>query len=159
MNEGEFTGAAVATEEPDGFPQQFTVMLKNRVGALASLLKLLQTHSIEVLGLSLQDSRDATMLRLVVSEPGRTDEIFLEKGIPHTKCELIVLGLRDVQGDLFKALEALRAAETNIDFTYALLAQPSGRSLMALHLEDTQFGAEVLRKAGLKVMWQCDLLR
>lgn len=53
--------------------RQFSVMLPNRAGALAALVKLLRSYSIEVIGLSMQDSRDATVARLVVSDPDTTE--------------------------------------------------------------------------------------
>ncbi len=159
MNDFESNEVAVATDRPDCLPKQFTVMLQNRVGSLSSLVRLLRSNSIEVVGLSLQDSRDATMLRLVTSFPDKTNQLFLEKGIPFTQCHIVVIALRNVQLELDAALGALVAAETNIDFTYTLLSQPNMCSLMALHLEDAEFGANVLNKAGVKVLWQKDLLR
>ncbi len=159
MNDLEPNDLAVVTDKPDCLPIQFTVMLQNRVGALNSLVRLLQSNKVEIIGLSLQDSRDATMLRLVTSAPDKTGQIFLEKGISHTSCDLVVISLRNIQTELDLALCALRAAETNIDFAYTLLAQPNMCSLMALHLEDADFGVDVLSKAGVKVLWQKDLLR
>ena len=52
--------------------RQFSVLLPNRVGALAAMVKLLRSLGIEVIGLSVQDSRDATVARLVVSDPDGT---------------------------------------------------------------------------------------
>ena len=69
--------------KPNGtLPIQFSVMLKNRAGALSSLVRLLRSENIEVIGLSIQDSRDAAVTRLVVSDPDTTMRIFMEKGIP-----------------------------------------------------------------------------
>ena len=85
--------------------------------------------------------------------------IFMEKGIPHTTSELVVIGLTDTGGGLARALDTLRAAETNLDFAYSLMPHPSGRSLMAMHLEDTQFGTSVLHNAGFKIYYEEDLIR
>ena len=101
--------------------RQFSVLLPNRAGALAALVKLLRTHAIEVIGLSVQDSRDATVARLVVSDPDGTENLFMEKGIPHTTCELLVIAIREAGPGLLQCLDALLLAETNVDFAYALL--------------------------------------
>ena len=77
--------------------RQFSVLLPNRAGALAAMVKLLRSQKIEVIGLSVQDSRDATVARLVVSDPDTTEQLFMEKGIPHTSCELVVIGIREEQ--------------------------------------------------------------
>ena len=146
--------------KPNGtLPIQFSVMLKNRAGALSSLVRLLRSENIDVIGLSIQDSRDAAMTRLVVSDPDTTMRIFMEKGIPHTTSEIAVIALTEAGRGLAKALDVLRAAETNLDFAYSLMPHPEGRSLMAMHLEDTQFGMSVLHNAGFKVYYEEDLIR
>ena len=139
--------------------RQFSVMLHNRVGALAAVVKLLRTAAIEVIGLSMQDSRDATVARLVVSDPESTAQIFMEKGIPHVTCDLIVVALRESGPGLLQCLDALLIAETNIDFAYALLPSPSGHSMLAIHVEDPEFAATVLLQSGFKLLYQNDLSR
>jgi hypothetical protein len=146
--------------KPEGTaPIQFCVMLKNRAGALSSLVRLLRSAKIEVIGLSVQDARDATLARIVVSDYEAAIQIFQEKGIPHTTSELVVVGLREAGRDLAHVLDVLRAAETNLDFAYSLMSHPKGASLMAMHLEDTHFGASVLTKAGFRVYYEEDLIR
>ncbi|MBK1831063.1 acetolactate synthase [Verrucomicrobiaceae bacterium R5-34] len=146
--------------KPNGTPPiQFSVMLKNRAGALSSLVRLLRGDHIEVIGLSVQDSRDACVVRLVLSDPDNAMRIFMEKGIPHTTSEIAVIGLTETGGGLARALDTLRAAETNVDFAYSLMSHPEGKSLMALHLEDTHFGMSVLHNAGFKVYYEEDLVR
>lgn len=139
--------------------RQFSVMLPNRVGALAALVKLLRASSIEVIGLSVQDSRDATVARLVVSDPDTTERIFMEKGIPHTSCELIVVALREAGPGLLQCLDTLMIAETNIDFAYALLPNPNGQSMLAMHVEDYEFAIAILHQSGFHLMYQDDLSR
>ncbi len=144
--------------KPNGtLPIQFSVMLKNRAGALSSLVRLLRSENIEVIGLSVQDSRDAAMTRLVVSDT--TMRIFMEKGIPHTTSEIVVIALKESGRGLAKALDVLRAAETNLDFAYSLMPHPEGKTLMAMHLEDTRFGMSVLHQAGFRVFYEEDLIR
>jgi hypothetical protein len=139
--------------------RQFSVLLPNRVGAFAALVKLLRTHGVEVIGLSVQDSRDATVARLVVSDPATTEQLFMEKGIPHTTCELIVLAMREAGPGLLQCLDSLMIAETNIDFAYALMPSPEGQSLLAMHVEDYEFAVAVLHQSGFKLMYQEDLSR
>jgi hypothetical protein len=139
--------------------RQFSVLLPNRVGAFAALVKLLRTHAVEVIGLSVQDSRDATVARLVVSEPDTTEQLFMEKGIPHTTCELIVVAMREAGPGLLQCLDSLMIAETNIDFAYALMPSPEGQSLLAMHVEDYEFAVAVLHQSGFKLMYQEDLSR
>ena len=139
--------------------RQFSVMLQNRAGALAALLKLLRASSIEVIGLSVQDSRDATMARIVVSDPDTTERIFMEKGIPYADCEVLVVAMRECGPALLQCLDVLMVAETNVDFAYALLPGPKGLSMLAIHVEDYDFGVSVLHQSGFKLMYQEDISR
>lgn len=139
--------------------RQFSVMLPNRAGALAALVKLLRTSAIEVIGLSVQDSRDATVARLVVSDPDTTEQLFMEKGIPHTSCELVVIAMRESGPGLLQCLDTLMIAETNIDFAYALMPGPKGHSMLAMHVEDYEFAIAILHQSGFKLLYQEDLSR
>jgi len=139
--------------------RQFSVLLSNRVGALASLFKLLHGASVDVIGLSMQDSRDATVVRLIVSAPDTAARIFMEKGIGHTTCEMVVVALRETGPGLLQCLDTLMVAETNIDFAYALLPVPGGQPMLALHVEDYEFAISILHQSGFKLMYQNDISR
>lgn len=148
------------TTLPSGSPvRQFSILLPNRAGALASLVKLLRISQIEVIGLSVQDSRDATVARMVVSDPESTEQRFMEKGIPFATCDLLVIALRESSPGLLQCLDMLMVAETNIDFAYALLPGHHGQSLLAMHVEDHEFASEVLHQGGFKIIYQEDLSR
>lgn len=139
--------------------RQFSVMLPNRVGALAALVKMLRGEKIEVMGLSVQDSRDATVARIIVSDPETAEQIFIEKGIPHTTCEVVVVAFKESGPELLQCLDTLMIAETNVDFAYALLPTIDHHSLLAMHVEDYEFALAILHQSGFKLMYQQDLSR
>jgi hypothetical protein len=145
---------------PAGTPvRQLSVFLHNRVGALMSLVKLLTEHRIEVLGLSLQDTTELALVRLIPSDPETTEMLLIEKGIPHVVFPVTVVELRETEHSLVHALSALLSAEINIDFTYALLVRPALNPVFVLHLDSPDVGAEVLTSSGFKVLTQEDLSR
>lgn len=134
-------------------------MLPNRSGSLASLVRLLRGAAVEVVGLSLQDSCDVTVARLVTTDPETAQAVFLEKGIPHSTCDLVVVALRESGPGLTACLETLMLAETNVDFLYPLLPSPNGQALLALHVEDHAFAVSLLQRSGFKLLYQEDLSR
>lgn len=150
---------ASETLKPDELVTQFSVMLHNRAGALAALVKLLRNNAIEVVGISVQDSRDATIARLVLTDPEATSHIFMEKGIPFTTSPLVVVSLVESGPGLLQVLDTMMVGETNIDFAYALMPSDKGNSLLALHVEDTEFAMQILNQAGFKLLRQGDLSR
>lgn len=138
---------------------QFSIMLQNQAGALQSLLTLLKQAGVELLGISVKDSSDVTIIRIVVSCPDTAQQLFLEKGIPHTTRELLVVALREPGAELLKCVQVFHDAETNIDFGYALLPHPEGKTLIAFHVDDTEFGQHILAQSGYTVISQNDLSR
>jgi len=139
--------------------RQLSVFLPNRVGSLMALIKLLQEHAIEVLGLSMQDTTEMTLVRLILSDPEGAAMVFIEKGIPHTDCHIIVVELTESGHRLTECLSALLAAELNIEFCYPLLVRPGLFPLFALHCDDVDMAGDVLSGAGFKVLCQGDLSR
>ena len=112
-----------------------------------------------VLGLSVKDAVDATMVRLVVSDPDACETLFIEKGIPFNAIELIVAELPEGASQMSECLRTLLVAETNIHFIYPILTRPNGKSAIALCVEDNDFGMEVLNQSGYKILSQDDLSR
>lgn len=138
---------------------QFSVMLENRVGALLSLVRLLNDSLVEVLGLSVQDSFDTTVVRLVVTDQDTVHTLFMEKGISFGSCEIIVVELKEGPTGLSACLSTLLRAETNIHFSYPLLVHPGGKSLLVLRVDEHEFGMKVLHENGFKTLCQEDLSR
>lgn len=141
------------------YVKQFSVFLINRAGALLSVVKLLEDANVLVLGLSLQDSVDVTVARLIVSDPETVETIFMEKGIPFGISDLLVVQLKEGAQGLSRCLTAFLQAETNIHFAYPLLIQPDGFAAVALHLEDIEFGASVMEAQGFHILRQQDISR
>ena len=84
--------SSAAPDTAEGSPvRQLTVFLQNRVGALMALVKLLGDHHIAVLGLSLQDSTELAIVRLILSAPDDAQMVFIERGIPHTILPVTVI--------------------------------------------------------------------
>jgi len=149
-----------AAATPTGAPvRQLSVFLHNRVGALMALVKLLSEHHVEVLGLSLQDTTELALVRLVPSDPETAEMLFIEKGIPHAVCPVTVVELKEPGKTLPQALAALLTAEIDIHFSYPLLVRPGLHPLLVLHLDAPELAAEVLSAAGFKVLMQEDLSR
>ncbi len=147
-----------ATDESSAV-RQLTVFLDNRIGALLSIVDLLKANHFEVLGLSVQDAVDSTVVRLIVSDPDSVGTLFIEKGIPYNTTELIVAELKEGASQMGDCLREILNAETNIHFIYPILTRPNGRSAIALCVEDNDFGLKVLNQAGYKTLSQEELSR
>ena len=139
--------------------RQFSVFLQNKVGALLDVVKLLNLHMVDVVGLSVQDSTDSSIVRLVASDPEMVESLFKDHDIPFGVCEMVVVEMEEVSTGLAGLLASLLAAEVNIFFSYPLLTRPNRRAALALHVEDHECAASVLAGDGFKLLSQADISR
>lgn len=139
--------------------RQFSVFLPNKVGALLEIMKLLNTHNTHVVALSVSESTDSAIARLMVSDPQQVEELFREQAVPFGVCEVVVVEMREVATQLPELFAALLMAEVNVHFTYPLLTRPHGLAALALHVDDSECASSVLIGQGFKLLSQADISR
>ncbi len=139
--------------------KQFSVFLPNKVGAMLDIVKVLNTHNTHVVALSVSESTDSAIARIVVSDPERVEKLFRQKNVAFGVCEVVVVEMREVATQLVKLLAALFMAEVNVHFTYPLLTRPRGFAALALHVDDTECASSVLMGEGFKILSQSDISR
>ena len=139
--------------------KQFSVFLPNKVGAMLDVVKLLNTHHTHVVALSISESTDSAIARIIVSDPDLVQNLFREHDIAFGVSEMIVVELREVATQLATLLAALLMAEVNVHFTYPLLTRPNDRAALALHIDDVECASSVLAGEGFKLLSQADISR
>jgi hypothetical protein len=139
--------------------KQFSVFLPNKVGAMLDLVKLLNTQNTSVLALSVSESTDSAIARIIVSDPERVEELFQEKNIAFGVCEVVIVEMREVATQLAKLLAALVMAEGNVHFAFPLLTRPRGFAVIDLHVDDTDCASSVHMGEGFKILSQSDISR
>lgn len=139
--------------------KQFSVFLPNKVGAMLDVVKLLNAHDTHVVALSVSESTDSAIARIIVSDPDQVQNLLKEKNIAFGVCEVVVVELREVATQLVKLLAALFMAEVNVHFTYPLLTRPHGLAAIALHVDDTDCASSVLMGEGFKILSQNEISR
>ena len=139
--------------------KQFSVFLPNKVGAMLDIVKLLNNHHTHVVALSVSESTDSAIARLVVSDPEGAERLFRDNNIAFGLCEVVVVEMREVATQLVKLLATLFMAEVNVHFTYSLLTRPRGMAAIAVHVDDNECASNVLLGAGFKILSQSDISR
>jgi hypothetical protein len=139
--------------------RQYSVFLANRVGALMEVVKMLSEAKVIVLALSIQDSSETSIARMIVSDPELLEELFDRNDIAYGVCDLVVAELEEGASDLPRLLAALLEAELNILFSYTLLIRPRGRPLLAIHTDDLECATAVLESRRFRLLRQTDLSR
>ena len=148
------------TSKMDGpLVKQFSIFLPNKVGAMLDVVKLLHAHNTHIVALSIAESTDSAIARIVVSDPDHVQDLFRQHNVAFGVCEMVVVELREVATQLPKLLAALLMAEVNVHFTYPLLTHPRGFAALALHVDDTDCASSVLLGEGFKILSQADISR
>src|SRR5438128_5557158 len=104
--------------------RQFNVFVANRLGGLADVIRRFESTDIKIVSLTVVDSADCAIIRLVLSDPERAMEIFNQARLPVTESDLLVVKLPDTDQPLLAICKALLAAEINIHYAYPLLIGP-----------------------------------
>jgi hypothetical protein len=138
--------------------RQFSVFTANRLGRLHELVGLLGSHEVHVLALTVLDSTDSAIIRLVVDDPGRARELLAKHDFPFTECGLVVVEM-DAVTNLGSLVAALFEAELNINYLYSLISHAQGKTFLALSMEDNEMAEQALRRRQFQVLNQADLSR
>ena len=138
--------------------KQFSVFAENRVGRLYDLTALLKTNNVHVMALTVLDTTDSSILRLILDDPDRARELLINNDFPYTEADVLAVEISD-ESALRDVLAALLEAEINIHYVYSFIKRPEGRSALAFSLEDADVAAQSLHARGFRVLTQRDISR
>ena len=137
--------------------RQFTVFLENRVGRLQGLLRAFEEHSGKICALSIEESADSALVRIICSEPDLGRDALRHGGFSFSESELLAVELPGrTKHPLIQICSALLAAEINIHYAYPLLQRPHGPAI-ALYVEDPTLAAQLLIRKGFTLIGESDL--
>lgn len=155
----EGAGVGYSTARGRDWPsvRQFNVFLENRLGALLDVVRRFETTDNHIVSLTIVDSADCAIIRLVLSDPERALEIFHQAKLPITESDLLVVKLPDGPQPLLQICKALLQVEVNVHYAYPLLIGPQGSPALALHVEDHDAAAQTLLRLGFTLFTESDL--
>jgi hypothetical protein len=139
--------------------RQFSVFVENKVGSLLTLTRTLSDANVHICGISIVDTADSSVVRMVVDDPDRCREALRKAALAFGESNLIVVELPRGPEKLDNVLRHLTTAEVNIQYTYSLMVRPRDKALLALHCEDPEYARDVLDKADVTVLGQKDISR
>lgn len=137
---------------------QFSIHADNKVGRLNEIISLLSVHQVHVMAISILDTTDSSIIRLIVDYPEEAQNLLVQHNFSYVQSGLIAVEIED-ESLLKTVTSALVQAEINIHYTYPFLVRPQGRYALALSLEDNELAAETLHRHQIKVIGQNDIAR
>ena len=134
--------------------KQISIFLENKCGRIIDVSQALEEGGINIRALSIADTSDFGILRLIVDQPDKALEVLRKKGFMASVTEVIALEVPDEPGGLAKVLSPLEEAGINIEYLYAFVQKRTSDALILARVEDEDIetALRVLRDNNIPVL-------
>ncbi len=139
--------------------RQFCVFMENKVGQLNDLLRQVESDQIRILALSVVDSVDFAVARIMVDQTDRVRELLTLAGFTFFENDLLGVELPKSQQPLLEIFRPIVAVEINISYVYPLLYRRAGHGAVALHVDNIDQASEILASEGYHLLTEGDLIQ
>jgi hypothetical protein len=137
---------------------QISVFLENRAGVMAEMAEYLGKNRINIRALSIAESRDFGVARMIVHDPPAVAELLAKKGYSVQMVEVLAVRVADEPGGLAKALRVLAGENLNVDYLYTFLDKLGGQAVVILRVDKPDYADSVLLGNGFMLLSQEDLM-
>jgi hypothetical protein len=132
--------------------KQISIFLENRSGRLADVLRVLGDAGINIRALSLADTSDFGILRLIVDDVERGVEVLRAAGRTVTLTDVLALEIPDVPGGVAGVLGKLAEVGLNVEYMYAFVSRVTEKAIVIFRFEDVDEALRLMQGAGIKVL-------
>ena len=136
--------------------KQISVFIENKKGKLAEATRFIAEHHVNLRALSIADTQDFGILRLICEEPEKAVEALTQGGYLTRVNNVLAVAIEDRPGSLANILEVLAEENVSVEYTYAFLSLKGG-AFMIFRVDDNAAAAAALASAGIKTVSQEDL--
>lgn len=138
--------------------QQISVFAENQTGNLAELVKLLSDNGINLMALSVADTQEYGIIRLIVNDVEKTEALLKENGWVHIVTPVLAVTIMDQPGKLSKILTLLADTGVGVEYAYSFLSKEPGHVHMVFRVGDNEKAEKVLTKADIRLVSDKDLI-
>ena len=139
--------------------KQLTVFLQNRKGTIVSVTDVLARNNINIRALSIAETKEFGILRLIVNDTATAASLLEEQGYILKTVDVVGVKIGDAPGKLTAALEVLDRANINVEYLYAFMARTERHAYVVLRVEDNAAAETVLTEAGLHLITDADICK
>lgn len=132
--------------------EQIAIFLENRFGRLAEITNILAKNNINIRAMSLADTADFGILRLIVNDTDRANQVLKESSFTVGKTEVLVVEVPDQPGGLAGALNTIKEAGLNIEYMYAFSQKTGDCGLIIFRFDEIDKAIDAFKKAGIRVL-------
>jgi hypothetical protein len=139
--------------------QQLSVFLENKPGRLCAAVDTLAKEGIDISALTVADTSEFGILRMIVDQPERARDVLIESGVIVRITKVIAVAMNDTPGGAGTVLHLLSGEGLNIEYMYACVGKLSGKAIMVIRTDDTDKTAEILERNGYADINPADVYR
>ena len=139
------------------FIKQLSIFVENKKGGLAEILAELGSNDIDICALSLADTTDFGILRMIVDDAEKAEQILTDHGIVVKINQVLGLAVNDTPGGLAGALTALNAGDVAIEYMYAFVGESDSHAKVVLRTDDNAKALDTLKAAGALILTEADI--
>jgi len=132
--------------------KQLSIFMENRAGRLAEIMQRLGEAHINIRALSLADTSDFGILRLIVNKVDEALGVLRKAGLTVSLTDVVAVEVPDRPGGLASVLQPLREAGVNVEYMYAFVEKATDKAVVIFRFEDADRALGVLAKAGISVL-------
>lgn len=132
--------------------KQISVFLENKEGRVAQVTQILSDSAINIRALSIADTTEFGILRLIVDKPELAEKALKDEGLTVSITEVIAISIEDEPGGLAKALEVLHRNKISVEYIYAFISKTSHKANVILRVESCERAIETLEAGGFVVL-------
>lgn len=137
--------------------KQISVFIENQPGKLAEATRYIADHGINLRAMSIADTKDFGILRVICDEPEAACEKLREGGFITNVTEVLAVGIKDAPGSLANILEIIAASGVSVEYTYAFLGTRMAGAFMIFRVDDNVKAAAALAAEGIKTVEQSEM--
>ena len=132
--------------------KQLSIFVENKQGRLAEVTSIIGEAGIDIRALSIADTTDFGILRLIVDKPLEAEKVLKEAGLTVSLTDVIAVGIPDVTGGIAKALTAIADEAVGVEYVYEYVARNSDHAYFVMRVADNEKAASVLKSHGLDLL-------
>jgi hypothetical protein len=132
--------------------EQISVFLENKSGRLAEVAEVLAGAGVNIRALSLADTTDFGILRLIVNDTEKAKKVLRDNGFTVGKTEVLAVEVSDRPGGLATILNVMKDNGINVEYMYAFVQKSGGNAIIIFRFDELDKAIETLQKAGIRIL-------
>jgi len=132
--------------------KQISVFVENKTGRLAEITRVISETGVDIRALSIADTSDFGILRLIVNKPDVAVAALKEAGLTVSLTDVIAVGVEDKPGEFSKAVKVMSDAEISIEYMYAFISRSDNQAYVILRVENPTDAAAALQEKGFELL-------